>query len=228
MNPVTDVNLSTLYREAVHLYKRLEFDKAADLFKAVAAQGHQRAAVFLGICYFDGKGVNRNRKHAFRCWKQVEEHPYAIYYMGWCYDSGQGVNKNPALAIECYRRAAAKRCARAYRELGYCYLEGRCVNKDKKIAFNQFELAANLGDADSLYWLGLFYKNKKIYKLSSKYFLMAAAKSHLNACFEYGTALILGLGVRNDNELGMKYIHFAAERIHPRAMEKLAQFNVNQ
>ncbi len=215
-----DSSVSALYIDGVRHHKSLEFDKAFKLFQEAAKHAHVRATVFLGICYFEGKGVRRNRVKAFKYWKSVEEsHPYALYYMGRCYEAGSGVEQHSLMAIDCYRRSASKGCVVAYRELGYCYLQGRGVGRNKNSAILHFQKAADKGDLPSLHWLGWRAQVKGQAILATKYFALAAAKGHEESCLAYAQALQNGKGCTVNHELAERYIDFAAQRGNKKAIE---------
>ncbi len=73
-----------------------------------AKQGEVYAQFWLGVCYKNGKGVEKNVQEALK-WiaKSAEDGcPYAQEYLGRCYEEGDGVPKDDKLAGQWFRKAA--------------------------------------------------------------------------------------------------------------------------
>lgn len=135
---------------------------------------------------------------------------YGVYLM-----NGEGVEKDEAAAIECWQKAAEQDYAPALYKLGVCCLQGICgLSKDEKKAADYFTRAAELGDADSMLNLSVFYSNgigvKADPKKSGEYLEMAAAEGQPTACCVIGAALT-GQPDPKEWERGAKLLEQAAE-----------------
>ena len=66
-----------------------------------AYPGKVNPANRLGMCYFDGRGVERDYAKAFQLLKWAEDHggPAMLYYLGACYANGQGTQQDYAKAF---------------------------------------------------------------------------------------------------------------------------------
>ena len=91
---------------------------------------------WLGVCYDNGFGVERDEDRACRLYQESAAGDYApaLCNLGVCYESGQGVEKNLEKAVELYRRAAEGGYPMGRCNLGVMYFFGQGVEKDLKKA----------------------------------------------------------------------------------------------
>ncbi len=82
--------------------------KAFEYFQNAYYLGEEEAVINLGLCYLQGKGVERNPKEAVKCFTEAVKRTnsgVAYYNLGLCYENGLGVRKDYKKAIEAYGKA---------------------------------------------------------------------------------------------------------------------------
>ena len=106
--------------------------KPVRLYRFAAERGDTAAMVYLGDCYWRGKGVKANRSEAAKWYLRAAEkgHVRAQFIMGGCYSLGIGVEKDDREAAKWLLRAAESGFAEAQFMMGGFYLLGIGVEKD--------------------------------------------------------------------------------------------------
>ena len=170
-------------------------EKYSELFyknaKYVADEGDAEDEYYLGNCYYNGEGVEKDEVKAFEWYKKAAEqgHISAQYNVGVCYDNGEGVEKDKRKAFGWYERAAEQGHVEAQYNLGVCYEYGRGVEKDKRKAFGWYERAAEQGLAEAQYNLGVCYEyGRGVEKDENKafeWYEKAAEQGHVEAAQRY-------------------------------------------
>ena len=99
------------------------------------------------MAYWDGVGVQPDRKEAMKLFRQAakKHDPVALFGLGYAYDLGAEVQQDYRQAAKLYREAADHGHSEAMNNLGLLYEHGRGVNVDVKQALRLYEQAANLG-----------------------------------------------------------------------------------
>jgi TPR repeat protein len=138
-----------------------DWDKAAKWYHTVAEQGHSGAQCNLGVCYSNGRGVDKDETEAAKWYRKAAEqgHSKAQNNLGFCYDNGQGVDKDEAEAAKWYRKAAEQGYSEAQCNLGVCYESGEGVDQDEAEAVKWFHKAAEQGHSGAQYNLGICYES---------------------------------------------------------------------
>ncbi len=161
--------------------------KAFELWQELAKK-YVRSAFYLGVCYDQGFGINKNLKKAFEWYKVAGDdgHLEAMYNLFLMYRDGVGVKRNNRLALKWLNMAAERGDASAIGDLGYCYHEGKLLSKNLTKAATLYHRAAQMGDVKSQWNLALCYLSGDGIRLPSerwgKYWLTKAAKSgHVKA-----------------------------------------------
>ncbi len=115
-------------------------------WKILAEEGKSYAQCYLGLAYYNGDGVLKDYKEAFKWYKKAAEQGdvNAQYGVGACYYLGQGVLKDYKEAVIWYKKAANQDNKYAQYSLGICYCFGEGVILDKSTA---------------KYWIKLSYEN---------------------------------------------------------------------
>ena len=126
-------------------------------------QGNTDALYLVGLSYFLGKGVRKNRRNAVKLWTKAAEngHTDAQCWLAECYECGLGTSKNIVLAYDWWRTAAANGSVRAMMAIVWAYLikrndENIRIIISKAEAMNCCKTAAEKGN----------YLAKKILKSS--------------------------------------------------------------
>lgn len=144
----------------------------------------------LAICYYQGKGVERNYREAF-CLFEILSKEYdnvvAQYYLGKCYELGNGTNKNLVSSLKYYKKAAQQKNPEAIMVLAEAYsnANSELVKEDATLAFQYYEMAARLGIPKAQYYLGEAYENgigtEKNDELSIKWYKLAGENGETKA-----------------------------------------------
>ena len=99
------------------------------------------------------------------------------------------------------------------------------LSNEFDIARPQFEVAAEMGDADAQYQLGLMYQKGKEYEQdfekAVRWYTLAAKQGHVLAQFNLGLIYHKGNGMPQNYEAAVKWYRLAAERQNSRAQHKL-------
>ena len=74
--------------------------EAVKWYRKAAEQDHDDAQCALALCYYTGKGVEKDLAKAVEWWRKAadQDHDEALYRLGLCYYNGEGVEKDPAEA----------------------------------------------------------------------------------------------------------------------------------
>eukprot|EP00271_Cylindrocystis_brebissonii_P011646 TRINITY_DN29544_c0_g1_i1.p1 TRINITY_DN29544_c0_g1~~TRINITY_DN29544_c0_g1_i1.p1 ORF type:complete len:338 (-),score=47.55 TRINITY_DN29544_c0_g1_i1:317-1213(-) len=126
----------------------VEKDYAAALGLLSQAQAprfsRDEAACYLGILYFEGKGVPRNREKAVELFRQAAEAKIALaqYKLGFCLYQGKGIQQDLKEAVSWFMMAAHQGHADAQRMVGLCVAEGVGRLRDARVADVLFKAAA--------------------------------------------------------------------------------------
>ena len=161
------------------------YKAAVEWYRKAAEQGQVSAQYSLGHCYLKGLGVEKNFRKTVKWYRKAAENGSldAQYNLGRCYFSGQGVEKDYEKAAKWFKMAAQKGWPNARTYLNECRqyekdadgiwirksqaekqsLEPVEKNEDQILqeqyerAAKVFKQAAEIGDANSQYNLGLCY-----------------------------------------------------------------------
>lgn len=129
-------------------------------YAAQAEQGDAEAQYQTGICYAQGKGVERSYRNAAHYWLKAakQQHSEAQMYLGTLFEKGLDVPQDYVKAAQCYHTAAQQGSASAKVRLAMLYYQGLGVVQDINEAINLFIQAAEQGDAAAQYNLGAAYE----------------------------------------------------------------------
>ncbi|KAH3731335.1 sel1 repeat family protein [Pelomyxa schiedti] len=135
--------------------------KAVTLYQTAAYAGHAGAMCNLALCYFTGKGVDRDIHKAVTLWQRAADagHATAMYNLGVCYKNGYGVEKDMHKAVILWQRAADAGHATAMYNLGVCYENGDGAHKDAHKAVTLYQRATDVGDTKAMRNLAACYYN---------------------------------------------------------------------
>ena len=156
-----DENLEGLISLADKYYNGKDYTKAFALYSEASAKGSLYALAWLGVCYCNGDGVEKNSKKGFVLIKEsaAKGNSEGLLHLGGCYNLGVGVDKNYTEAANCYRKAAEQGNVKGQRCLGYCYEFGEGVEKNYTEAANWYRKAAEQGNAEGQWLLGYCYES---------------------------------------------------------------------
>jgi TPR repeat protein len=123
-------------------YRKGDYVKAVELWRALAEKGDPVAQYRLGDMYADGKGVKRDDATALAWFQRSanQGNAEAQYNVGASYAGGLGIAKNDDEAAKWFKRAAEQGMAYAQINLGLLYASGRGVPQS---------------NVDAMKWLGV-------------------------------------------------------------------------
>jgi uncharacterized protein len=135
------------------------FEKAFQLLKPLAEEGHPRAQNGMAVLFDGGLGVPQDLSKAAKWYRLSAEQGYAKaqFNLGVMYAKGEGVPRNPEKAAQWYLRAAEQGHAFAQHNLASMYLRGEGVTHDIHAGVTWEKAAAEQGDPNAQYSLGLMY-----------------------------------------------------------------------
>ena len=131
----------------------------ATLLYEKANAGDPRFYFRVGLCYYDGTGIEQNYVEAAKWYKLAADQGYASaqYNLGRAFDMGEGVEKDSKEAVKWYKLAADQGFAVAQNNLGVCYDNGYGVLQDYNEAVRLFELSAAQGNWKAFDNLGIMH-----------------------------------------------------------------------
>lgn len=172
-------NVESLTEKANHLYREGKFSEAMTYYRSAAEKGYAEAQLNLGVCYYYGRGVERNLPEAKK-WFQAaaeQENSQAQYNLGLCYYEDGDYTK----AAEWYRKAAEQGHDGAQALLAVCYLNGVGVEKNYAEGDKWLRASAAQGNVEAFYNLGVGCYNNKNYEEAKKWLSKAIMKGHTGA-----------------------------------------------
>ena len=203
------------------------------LYKEAATRGHLEAAVRLGDCYAQGRGVEVDYQQAVEWYQKaaVQDNAEAAFRLGECYAQGHGVEVDYQQAVEWYRKAAAKDNAEAEVRLGECYVQGHGVEVDYQQAVGWYQKAAVQDNAEAAVRLGDCYANgigiQVDYRKAAAWYRKAAEQGNAEADFRLGQCYANGNGVQQDYTKAVEYYRKAAEQGSAEAQFQLCNCYAN-
>ena len=152
-------------RKCLAASKNIDWSKIEDLekhmekYRKAAKQNDPTAQYILGLSYYHGDVMPRDRAKAAKLFRGAAEqrHADAQYKLGEMYDTGEGVSKNYTEAAKWYRLAAEQEHTDAQCKLGYLYHNGEGVSKNDVTAAKWYRRAAEQRDRNSQCVLGRLY-----------------------------------------------------------------------
>ena len=184
---------------AILNYENKNYGQAVRDLINLAKKGSARAKVYLGDCYANGNGVEKDPKIAVE-WYRAAAHqgePEAKHRMFVCCRDGIGIEANEEEITKWSNQAAWEGFAEAQYFRGACNALGAGrIKQDYIEAVNWYRQAAEKGNPDAQVHLGICYANGKGVAKddveAAKWYRKAAeqgnsdAQSRLGACYDKG------------------------------------------
>ncbi|CAB4417862.1 unnamed protein product [Rhizophagus irregularis] len=148
--------------------------KAFELFTKAANNNYSIAQVYLANCYYDGYGINCDKKMTFHWCEKSANNGSIIgkFYLGYCYEFGIGIMNDGKKSAYWYNEASKSGNTTAKLYLANCYKLGKVVDKDEMKAFEYYEILAKQEISDAQLELGNCLYNgigTKVDKIQAKY-----------------------------------------------------------
>lgn len=120
--------------------EKRDYTQTVECFRMAALQGHAEAQNNLGMCYYQGHGVEWDFRQAVAWFLEAarQGHADAQNNLGLCYYLGHGVKQDYKQAVAWFLKAAKQGHAGAQHNLGVCYDKGHGVRQDTKKADEYF------------------------------------------------------------------------------------------
>lgn len=117
----------------------------------------------LGICYYDGHGIQPDPVEAIVWFKKASDKglPQAQYNLAIAYYVGRGVGQDFVKAFTYFKKSAEQGLAPAQHKVGLCYYFGEGVDKDYDKAFAWARKAAWQSFAPAQGIVGVYYYQGK-------------------------------------------------------------------
>ena len=163
--------------------------------KQAAEHGEVTAEYYLGIVYFEGKGVAKDQSAALPWITNASGRGYAKaqLYLGRLYEDGNGVPQDYGQAEKLYRLAAGQGNARAQNNLGYLYVRGLGVPQNATEAVKWYRKSAEQGDELGESNLGWMYGHgngvERDYEQAEKWMRLAAEQGSARLQYYYAQML---------------------------------------
>ncbi len=154
------LTLGTMYERGIGTPRN--FIKALEWYKKAAAANMPEGFYNVGVCYEIGMGTSGDAAQAFGNFEKAAELglPQGLYKLATLYFTGFGTTRNEAWGVELLNRAAAAGHMTAANDLGVIYFEGTYGQaKDTKKSFDMFKRSADLGNAEAMKNLAVFYRD---------------------------------------------------------------------
>ena len=213
-----DENLEGLISLADKYYNGKDYTKAFALYSEASAKGSLYALAWLGVCYCNGDGVEKNSKKGFVLIKEsaAKGNSEGLLHLGGCYNLGVGVDKNYTEAANCYRKAAEQGNVKGQCCLGYCYEFGEGVEKNYTEAANWYRKAAEQGNAEGQWHLGYCYEFgegvEKNYTEAANWYRKAAEQGDAEGQWRLGYCYESGEGVEKNYVEAANWYRKSAEQ----------------
>ncbi|MDB9756888.1 M48 family metalloprotease [Pseudomonadales bacterium] len=199
-------------------------EKAIKLYRLAAEQGHASAQQNLGVLSLSGAETNQETADGL-AWASLaadKGDPEAQYNLGLAYERAQRF----ALARRWYDSAAKSGFQPALDARRMLYLvEFGFGSKSNVEVISDLRLAADSGDANAQYALGLGHHHSVLVKQSdekaAEWYKLAAAQDHTNAQFSLAVLFDEGVLVEKDSSKAVYWYRRAAELGHWLAQSSL-------
>ena len=194
----------------------------------------------LGMCYYNGDGVEQSYEEAVKWFEKAAEQRHAVarLYLGMCYYYGKGVEQSYKEAAKWIEMAANQGDAKAQYNLGRLYFVGQGVEQSYEKAAKWIGMAANQGDAQAQYNLGtLYYEGQGVeqsYEKAVEWFEKAAEKEYAIAKSDLGMCYLNGTGKERNFKEAERFFKEAVkngveeDKYNTKIFEQLQGKNIQQ
>ena len=136
--------------KGIAAYKSGHYTLALQYFHDADEHGHSKASRYIGLCYENGYGVEKNLKTAVQWYTKAMQRGdvTGTYYLGHMYEDGLGVAVDYTRAREMYEKASYRSdiiSAPAQNALGRMYEKGEGVPANLSMARQWYEKASMAG-----------------------------------------------------------------------------------
>jgi TPR repeat protein len=194
-------------------FKRKDYPRAFQEWKAAAEKGDAESQFDLGLLYAQGLGVHRDLTQAERWYRlsATQGNAEAEFALGQIYSRGWGNPRDEADAIRWLQMANAVDSDGP--PIDWTPLEGYGINRDPKQAVYWLRQAAESGHAAAAFELGRIYASgdgvPRDQEQAARWISAAAAQGYAPACKELGERFATGKGVTENHERAFFWLTIA-------------------
>ncbi|WP_051908718.1 pentapeptide repeat-containing protein [Candidatus Odyssella acanthamoebae] len=216
----------------------IDLAQAILYYEKAAEKGHPQAAYELGRHYYNGLGVPKDYREAYKWFKEaaIGKHQLdAMVMLGRMHEFGQYVVQDLTQAFKWYNKAAMHDDQGALAKVGDFYAKGVGVTQDLEEARKSYHKAAVRGKVSALYNAGRMcellaqaekdagaeQEAKKYYMEAKKYYEDAVAKECFEALFNLASLYERGRGVEQDLRQAISLYEEAELHEHANTSAKL-------
>lgn len=155
--------------------------KAFEIYKLCATMGHARSMNTVGLMYKRGRGVTANGIEAANWFQLAGESgcTQGWYNLGIHYKNMKPPSQDFSKAYECFSKGTERGDSVCEFMQGYLRYKGLGCEQDYSQAFSHFKRAADKRVSNSVYFLGLCYRNGygvQMNEDSARYWLQLASR----------------------------------------------------
>ena len=143
------------------LYNQRRYRDAITIFAELVKYNYPPALYYVGRCYKDGTGINKNPKLSLKFYLEAAKRDYAKaqYELARIIDEGEWVERDESLALSWYSKAAEQNEPMALIEMARRYAGGILVEQDDEMCEDMLRRAAELQHPDGLFEYGIYLTN---------------------------------------------------------------------
>ncbi len=204
----------------VYFYRIRNYKLAVKWCKRAVKEGSVTSSYILGICYFNGDGVNTNHRLAFRYFEDSAKNGYlkSKVYLGLYYIRGIGtVYQNPQLALELFDEVSST-YKEVYNYIGKYYLD----NNDFVNAVENYEKADEAGVAveedKEFYDLAIYLDSIQDYTKAVHWLKLSSKKSSHEGHLLLAKYYFNGYCFERDRKKGIEVLEQLAEEAYQPAL----------
>ena len=224
-----------IVQDGLKLYKEKEYKQAFENFHDAAALGHPTAMFYMGVCYTNGEGTEKDPVKAFQMFRAAANvgEVTSMHNLANCYANGSGTAANDTLAFKWYNAAADSGYVKSMTVIARCYEEGMLTAKDSAKAIEWYALAAEKEEPYALYKMGCHHEHldsvaglkKRATRKSPavKYFTLAAALKNPQAQFKIAECHKSGRYFKKSKKMRFERLLHAANNGLLQAQEQVAE-----
>ncbi len=222
-----------IYQKGMTYYRGGNYTEAVKYFHEAAVACHENAQYNLGVCFYNGIGVQQDHTKAVAWFKVAAERndPQAQYNLAQCYEYGDGVSRDYEQAVFWFTKAAGHGMPEAQNNLGEHYYYGRGIKQDFSRAVSLYSKSAEQGLAMGQYNLSVCYSEgngvEQDYEKAFYWIKKAAEQGFEVAQYNVGGCYYNGKGVEQDYELAVDWYRKAAEQGYADAQYNLGVCYIN-
>ena len=231
-----ETEAAVLCMDGMTAYHAKDYDAAVALFTKAAEKGSAKAKYMLGVCCYDGTGVDEDWDAAFRWFYKAgkQDYTHALYRLGVCCEQAVGTERDMEKALFCWVKAAKLDHAESQYRAGSTAITV-FGEYDDGIAW--LRRSAEQGNPFAMRFLGFVYAGKdkaesdEWYRKAVEALYQAAKQGDPRAQHDLAGLYRDGIGVPKDSDeagkwfvLTAKNYHAAAEQGDPEAQCQLGGF----